>query len=147
MNYNIIKKTNDWLFCPWGPKRDMRNLAMIPLISVWYWYILKPSVSHQNPLFLEWKTSLLAEFFPPIFTILTGPSLRWTSLWDCCVLLKHVLNFIASLFFFLDNIMQRVPRAMYYRLVILRFSLKTSVTCYAKMGYYKYLNGFFSSNK
>lgn len=143
MNYNIIKKTNDWLFCPLGPKRDMRNLAMIPLISIWYWYILKPSVSHQNPLFLEWKTSLLAEFFPPIFTILTGPSLRWTSLWDCCVLLKHVLSFIASLFFLPWQYNAESAQGNVHRLVILRFSLKTSVTCYAKMGYYKYLNGFF----
>lgn len=147
MKYNIIKQTNDWLFCPWGPKRDMRNLAMIPLISIWYWYILKSSVSHQNPLFLEWKTSLLAEFFPPIFTILTGPSLRWTSLWDCCVFIETCPQFYRLVIFLPSQYNAESAQGNVHRVVILRFSLKTSVTCYAKMGYYKYLNGFFSSNK
>lgn len=147
MNYNIIKKTNDWLFCPWGPKRDMRNLAMIPLIGIWYWYILKPSVSHQNPLFLEWKTSLLAEFFSPHFYYTHGTEFEMNKFMRLLCFIETCPQFYRLVIFLPWQYNAESAQGNVHRLVILRFSLKTSVKCYAKMGYYKYLNGFFSSNK
>lgn len=146
MNYNIIKKLTIGFFVL-GDRREICE------ISRWYHSSAFDTGIFLNPVFhirilCSWseKHHYWRIFFPH-FYYTHGTEFEMNKFMRLLCFIETCPQFYRLVIFLPWQYNAESAQGNVHRLVILRFSLKTSVTCYAKMGYYKYLNGFFSSNK